>query len=154
LTRRVRSAGEEPARTGSFRPILAAAVLLFVVVLAMAGTKSYRDLEAARQRKHLLETRIEATRGEIARLRGRIERLRSDPGTLERLAREDLGMVHPGDVVIELPQDPVPPKPGTILPSPAASASTPSTARPATVAPPSVPAAPPVQASPTPPGRP
>jgi len=149
LTRRVRSAGEEPARTGSFRPILAAAVLLFVVVLAMAGTKSYRDLDAARQRKHLLETRIEATREEIAHLRGRIERLRSDPGTLERLAREDLGMVHPGDVVIVLPQDPVPPKPGTILPSPAATAATPSTARPA---PPQTPSATPAPAPP--PGRP
>jgi len=34
-------------------------------------------------------------------------------------------MVKPGDVVIELPPDPVPPKPGTILPSPAASAATP-----------------------------
>jgi cell division protein FtsB len=117
---------EEPARD-SFRPILGAAVLLFVAVLAMAGTKSYRDLEAARQHRHLLETRIQETQGEIARLRGRIDRLRSDPGTLERLAREDLGMVRPGDVVIELPQDPLPPKPGTILPSPAVSAALPST---------------------------
>jgi hypothetical protein len=40
---------ETPARTGSFRPILGAAVLLFVVVLATAGVKSYRDLEAARR---------------------------------------------------------------------------------------------------------
>jgi cell division protein FtsB len=148
LTPRVRSAGEEPARSGSFRPILAAAVVLFVAVLAMAGTKSYRDLEAARQRRHLLETRIAATRGEIARLRGRIERLRSDPGTLERLAREDLGLVRPSDVVIELPQDPPPPKPGTILPSPAASAATP-VARPA---PSQTPSATPAPAPP--PGRP
>jgi cell division protein FtsB len=116
---------DEPSRTGSFRPIVGAAVLLFVAVLAMAGTKSYRDLEAARQHKRLLETRIGETQGEIAKLRGRIDRLRSDPGTLERLAREDLGMVRPGDVVIELPQDPVPPKPGTILPSPAVPASLP-----------------------------
>jgi hypothetical protein len=35
--------------------------------------------------------------------------------------------VRPGDVVIELPQDPLPPKPGTILPSPAVSAALPST---------------------------
>ena len=112
-------------RTDSFRPILGAAVLLFVAVLAMAGTKSYRDLEAARLHQQQLETKVQQTRDEIARLRGRIERLRKDPGTLERLAREDLGMVKPGDVVIELPPDPVPPKPGTILPSPAVSAATP-----------------------------
>jgi cell division protein FtsB len=139
LTPTPRPPAEEPARTDSFRPILGAAVLLFVAVLAMAGTKSYRDLEAARLHKHQLETRVQQTRDEIARLRGRIERLRKDPGTLERLAREDLGMVKPGDVVIELPPDPVPPKPGTILPSPAASAATP-VPRPA-AAPASLPAA-------------
>jgi cell division protein FtsB len=106
---------EEPARIGSFRPILGAAVLLFVAVLAMAGTKSYRDLEAARQRRQRLENQIEMTQEEIARLRGRIDSLRSDPGTLERLAREDLGMVRPGDVVIELPQDPAaPPRARTV----------------------------------------
>jgi len=99
---------ETPARTGSFRPILGAAVLLFVAVLATAGVKSYRDLEAARRHKDLLESRIKGTETEIARLRGKIERLRSDPGTLERLAREDLGMVRPGDVVIELPPDSTP----------------------------------------------
>jgi cell division protein FtsB len=143
---------EETARTDSFRPILGAAVLLFVAVLAMAGTKSYRDLEAARQHKHLLETRIQDTQGEITRLRGRIERLRSDPGTLERLAREELGMVRPGDVVIELPQNPPPPKPGTILPSPAVSAALPpkpSAATPAVLA-----APPPAAAVPAIPGHP
>ena len=98
-------------------------MLLFVAVLAMAGTKSYRDLEAARQHKRLLETRIEATRGEIARLRSRTERLRNDPGTLERLAREDLGMVRQGDVVIQLPPDSAPPSaavsPAVLHPAPA-----------------------------------
>ena len=125
MTSTPRPPAEETARPDSFRPILGAAVLLFIAVLAMAGTKSYRDLEAARLHQRQLETRVQQTREEIAKLHGRIERLRGDPGTLERLAREDLGMVKPGDVVIELPPDPAPPKPGTILPSPAASAATP-----------------------------
>jgi len=133
---------ETTGRTGSFRPVLGAAVLLFVTVLAMAGVKSYRDLEAARQRKDLLETQIHGTEAEIARLRSRIDSLRSDRGTLERLAREDLGMVKPGDVVIELPLDPVPTKPGTILPSPAV---------PPTTVPASVPILP---VAPAPPGHP
>ena len=138
---------ETPGRTGSFRPVLGAAVLLFVTVLAMAGVKSYRDLEAARQRKHLLETQIQGTETEIARLRNRIDRLRSDRGTLERLAREDLGMVKPGDVVIELPLDPAPVKPGTILPSPAM----PSTTMPPAAVPATLPIIP---IAPAPPGRP
>lgn len=92
-------------RTNSFRPVLGASVLLFLSVLGIAGVKSSHDLEKARQRKLMLETRIQSTETEIDRLRNRIERLRSDPGLLERLAREDLGMVRPGDVVIELPPE-------------------------------------------------
>ena len=109
-------------RTDSLRPVLGASVLLFLSVLGIAGVKSSHDLEAARQRKLLLETRIHASETEIDRLRNRIERLRSDPGMLERHAREDLGMVRPGDVVIELPREgdePAPPViPPTIVPAP------------------------------------
>jgi cell division protein FtsB len=106
-------------RTGSLRPVLGASVLLFLAVLGIAGVKSSHDLDAARQRKLMLETRIHSTETEIDRLRNRIERLRSDPGLLERHAREDLGMVRPGDVVIELPiegNEPAPP--AAIVPAP------------------------------------
>lgn len=100
------SSGKNPAPQDSFRPVLGAAVGLFVALLAIASLKSYRDLESARTRERLLETRIEETTSRIEHLRVRIDRLRTDPGTLERLAREDLGMVRPGDVIIELPLDP------------------------------------------------
>jgi cell division protein FtsB len=106
---------EAPARSDSFRPVLGATVLLVLALLAIAGLKSSRDLEAARARERLLEQRIAETRAQSERLRVRIDRLRHDPGMLERLAREDLGMVRPGDVVIELPVpgDAPPPMPRT-----------------------------------------
>jgi cell division protein FtsB len=118
---------EAPAKPDSFRPVLGAAVVLFMVLLALAGLKSYRDLSAARERERVLETGIEDMRARSARLRTRIERLRNDPGTLERRAREDLGMVRPGDVIIELPADgavpakapmPAPPPPAPAPPLP------------------------------------
>ena len=99
------STAPAPSRPDSFRPVVGAAVLLFVALLGIAAWKGSRDLASARERERLLETRIEDTQGRIDGLRGRIDRLRSDPGTLERLAREDLGMVRPGDVIIELPPD-------------------------------------------------
>lgn len=98
-----------PARSDSFRPVLGLSLLLFIAILGIAAWRSYHDLSAAREREQLLETRIRETRGRIEELHGRIERLRSDPGALERRAREDLGMVRPGDVVIELPVDSRPP---------------------------------------------
>jgi cell division protein FtsB len=95
---------EAPARSDSFRPVLGATVLLVFALLAIAALKSYRDLEAARAREHQLEVRITETKARSEKLRLRIDRLRHDPGMLERLAREDLGMVRPGDVIIELPE--------------------------------------------------
>jgi cell division protein FtsB len=103
---------DAPVRSDSFRPVLGATVLLVLALLAIAALKSSRDLEAARARERLLQTRIGETRARSERLRVRIDRLRHDPGMLERLAREDLGMVKPGDVIVELPgPDPHPPAP-------------------------------------------
>ncbi|HKI02847.1 MAG TPA: septum formation initiator family protein [Thermoanaerobaculia bacterium] len=107
---------EAPVRTDSFRPVLGATVLLVLALLAIAALKSSRDLEAAHGRERLLETRIAATRAESERLRLRVDRLRNDPGMLERLAREDLGMVRPGDVVIELPDPRAPAPPARVAP--------------------------------------
>lgn len=107
---------EAPARSDSFRPVLGATVLLVLALLAIAGLKSSRDLEAAKARERLLEKRIAETRAESERLRVRIDRLRNDPGMLERLAREDLGMVRPGDVIIELPAPGAAPKPKSPAP--------------------------------------
>lgn len=122
---------EAPVRTDSFRPVLGATVLLVLALLAIAALKSSRDLEAARARERLLKTRIASTRAESERLLVRVERLRHDPGMLERLAREDLGMVRPGDVVVELPSSqsprspappmsPPPPGPEPAVPNPQA----------------------------------
>lgn len=107
---------DAPARSDSFRPVLGATVLLAFALLAIAALKSNRDLQAARSREQVLQAQIAATRAESERLRARIDRLHHDPGMLERLAREDLGLVRPGDVIIELPEagapavaSPVPP---------------------------------------------
>jgi cell division protein FtsB len=99
---------EAGPRTSPLRALLYTAGAIVLVALAGAGWKSYRDLAAARAREALLEERIRQTGARVGELRGRIERLRDDPVTLERLAREELGMVKPGDVVVVFPPEPVP----------------------------------------------
>lgn len=116
---------DAPARSDSFRPVLGATVLLFFALLAIAALKSNRDLQAARSHERLLKEKIAATRAESERLQVRIDRLRHDPGMLEKLAREDLGLVRPRDVVIELPDPkaaPAPPVMPVVPPPPAARA--------------------------------
>ena len=97
---------EAPARPDSLRSVLGAAVLFALVLLAFASVKSHRDLVAARDREKLLKASIHDTEQRIERLHGRIRQLRGDRDTLDRLAREELGLVRPGDVVIVLPPEP------------------------------------------------
>ena len=88
-----------------FRSIFAAVMFSCMALLAVAGLKSYRDLGIARQREAHLEQRIAETEFSLESLEARVELLRDDPATLERLAREYHGLVKPGDLVIVLPED-------------------------------------------------
>ncbi len=85
--------------------MLGLAVVLLLGLLAIAAVKSYRELASIHAREAELEARIEKTKRTIRDLEHRIALLDDDPLTLERLAREELGMVRPGDVVIVLPED-------------------------------------------------
>jgi len=76
-----------------------------LILLATAGVKSYRDLAAAHAHEAELNRRIAESQERIRILKERARLIANDPLTLERLAREDLGMVRPGDVVIVLPDE-------------------------------------------------
>jgi len=97
--------GEGRRRGGVGRWAALAAVFGVLGLVGTAGVKSLGDLRSARTAKQALRAKIEAARLEIRDLETRIARLDNDPATLERLAREQLGMVRTGDVVIVLPAD-------------------------------------------------
>jgi cell division protein FtsB len=94
-----------PAKRQSLplRLALGGAVVFVVGLLITAGAKSYRDLQIVRQREAELGGRITASEQRLEELRHRIELLRDDPATLERLAREELGLVGRDDIVFVLP---------------------------------------------------
>ena len=78
--------------------------MIFVsALLATAGAKGYRDLQIVRQREAELAVRIAASEERLEEQRHRLELLREDPATLERLAREELGLVGKDDIVFVLP---------------------------------------------------
>lgn len=87
------------------RTVTVAAVLFLLLLLGIAGARSLQDLERARRREAELESKIEATRERVDALEHRIHRLRDDPLLLEQLAREELGMVRDGDVVVMLDEE-------------------------------------------------
>ncbi len=106
-----RAPGREAGRRYPFRPVLGLAVLAVLGLLATAGVKSYRDLAAARDHEQRLQREIAGANRRIQALYGHIDSIQHDPAVLERLAREDLGLVRDGDVVIVLPEPPPEPEP-------------------------------------------
>ena len=108
--------GDEASRHRPARALLLGAAGCFLLLVLAAGWKSYRDLEAAREREAMLQSHIVETEQRVGELRRRIARLRDDPVALERLAREELGMVKPGDVVVVYPPSPAPPPPAPVRP--------------------------------------
>ncbi len=93
---------EEP-RPHPLRSVVVAVVVFLALLLATFGLKSYRDLDAVRGRERVLLAEIAGTENRIALLKRRIETLKNDPVTLDRVARESLGLVRPEDVVIVMP---------------------------------------------------
>ena len=95
----------------SFRSVVVLGVVAVLLLLAVGGLRSYRELAAARQREAGLEARLGEARAGIEVLAKRIERLRSDPAAIEKLARDQLMMTGVGEVVIVYPREVIPPLP-------------------------------------------
>lgn len=91
--------------TGRLVSRVAMAALL--TLLAVWAIQNYQDLAAAERRSAELQRRIVAVRADIRRLERETEALRTDPATVERVARQQLGLVREGEVVVVLPESPV-----------------------------------------------
>ena len=109
MTDSMSEGGGSSASSGAPRPLRALLQALYAVALialASAALKGWRDHQHAVEHERTLEAEIAATEERIATLKLRIDRLQHDPATLDRVAREELGLVKPNEVVIVLPERP------------------------------------------------
>ena len=72
---------------------------LVLVVDALIGEKGL--MESMRARRHYREVAasLDGLRRANAKLRDEVRRLNEDPATIESVAREQLGLIRPGEVV-------------------------------------------------------
>ena len=99
------SAGRGGATGPRRRPWAALAIVGLTLLVAVADLKSLRDLREARSTAGRLEDRIGEAEERLAELERRRAELATGEAALERLAREDLGLVKPGDVVIVVQEE-------------------------------------------------
>ena len=85
------------------RVVGGAVVLLLFAGLTVYGWQGVVRLQQMRDQLQALERENVALRREAERLAQVIDRLRNDPAYLERIAREERGMVRPGETVLKFP---------------------------------------------------
>ena len=98
---------DEPAREDVGLRRKAATLALVIALIALVVGAAFGDggilhMLAERERGESLRRELEELRAENSRLAAEIRALRSDPAAIERLAREQLGLAHPGETVFLL----------------------------------------------------
>jgi cell division protein FtsB len=74
-------------------------VTLVLVIDGLVGEKGLLETVRARRQHRELTASIERLRAENAELREQARRLREDPATIESLARKELGLIRPGELL-------------------------------------------------------
>jgi cell division protein FtsB len=77
-------------------------VTVVLVVDALIGEKGLAETMRARRQSGEVAAAVDRLRVENARLRETIRRLHGDPGTIESIARRELGLIRPGEVLFIL----------------------------------------------------
>lgn len=73
-----------------------------LVADALVGEKGFMETLRARKQYAELAASVQHLREENTRLREAGRRLREDPATIEAIAREELGLLRPGEVLFIL----------------------------------------------------
>lgn len=88
----------------SLSTLIGVGLILALLLLARAGAENYSGLAVLAEREAELEMDLEEAGMRVESLRRDVTLMQDDPAALERLAREELGLVRPGDTVIVLPR--------------------------------------------------
>ena len=85
------------------RQIILIASIVFVGFDSLFLGKGIPKILQLKRKLDNIDLRIEEIKEENAALQATIEKLRSDPLAIETIAREELGMAQPGEIIYQLP---------------------------------------------------
>lgn len=88
-------------------------LVIFVVVLLVHdifGQHGYLVMRRKQQEIRKVNAELDRLNKENAALEQNVKDLKTDPQTIRKIAREELGLAKPGEIIIKLPAQP-PPEP-------------------------------------------
>jgi cell division protein FtsB len=87
--------------------LIAAGLFVFAggVAAALFGDRGYMDVRRQETKRRELQHAYDEHLKRVQELQNEIRRLKSDPAAIERIAREQLGYVAPGEITLLLPKD-------------------------------------------------
>jgi len=86
--------------------LILAALTLFFLVHEIFGERGFLALRRQRRELETLHEQIRQLQLENQKLEAEIEALKSDPRAIEKLAREQMRMARPGELIYTLPEKP------------------------------------------------
>jgi|SRR5215203_5804607 len=109
---RATTSSAPPPRRRRTLQMLLAFVTLVLIINALVGERGLvQTLRARRQHEELVGA-IDRLRADNASLREEARRLRTDPAAIEALARQELGLIRPGEMLFII-KDTKPAQPAT-----------------------------------------
>ena len=96
---------------------MASGIFLLFLAYGIFGDKGYLQLKKVELQNQKLRLEIEHVKDENQQMMLEIKALKTDPKTIEKIAREELGMVKPGEVKITIAKPESKPHTGS-LPEP------------------------------------
>jgi cell division protein FtsL len=79
-------------------------LLLVMMVHDVFGTHGFLAMRRTQNEIRKVKANLDALRKENAALAQEVKDLNSDPRLIEKIARDDLGLARPGEIIIRLPQ--------------------------------------------------
>jgi cell division protein FtsB len=89
----------------SYRGAILALILVCVALLVheIFGEHGYLALRREKQQYQVLQQQIQALQEQNQKLEKQIQGLKSDPHAIEKLAREQMRLARPGEIIYTLP---------------------------------------------------